>query len=558
MNPSLSALNRLDIISKLRNDFFDLVIIGGGITGAGIALDAASRGMKVALIDQNDFASGTSSRSTKLVHGGLRYLKQFEIALVREVGRERAIVHHLAPHLVTSEKMLLPITKDGTFGKLSTSIGLLVYDVLAGVEKVDQRRMLSREETLDIEPLLDHESIEGSGLYAEYRTDDARLTIEIIKTAAGFGATALNYILADEFLYDENKQVSGIRCMDRFTNLQFQLRAKTVVNASGPWVDQLRALNRSLDKKRLFLSKGVHIVIDHKRFPLKHSVYFDVQDGRMIFAIPRGKVTYIGTTDTPFKGAIDHVLTNQEDVDYLIAATNKAFPSLHLENQDVISSWAGLRPLIFEEGKSASDISRKDEIFESPNGLLSIAGGKLTGYRKMAEKIVNLVAKKIKHQYQLDFADCSTDKVPICGGPFQNAQEVKDYRLKIEEKIEHAGLEKYYASYLVANYGKQTDLILEQFHTFDEKDPEIALGLAELWFGVHHELVFNAKDFFTRRTGRLYFDIKSIDKLFAPALNALKEYFNLSDEELKRQENELKQAIREASVFEYSKDPENE
>src|SRR5690606_11041761 len=188
----------------------------------------------------------------------------------------------------------------------------------------------------------------------------------------------------------------------------------------------------------------------------------------------------------------------------------------------------------------------------------SIAGGKLTGYRKMAEKIVNLVAKKLKHQYQLDFADCSTDKVPICGGPFQNAQEVKDYRLKIEEKIEHAGLEKYYASYLVANYGKQTALILERFHTFDEKDPEIALGLAELWFGVHHELVFNAKDFFTRRTGRLYFDIKSIDKLFAPALNALKEYFNLSDEELKRQENELKQAIREASVFEYSKDPENE
>ncbi len=554
----LSAKNRPQIISKLKKETFDLVIIGGGITGAGIALDAASRGMKVALVEKNDFASGTSSRSTKLVHGGLRYLKQFEIALVREVGRERAIVHKLAPHLVTSEKMLLPITKDGTFGKFSTSIGLIVYDVLAGVERVDQRKMLSREETLQIEPLLDYQTVEGSGLYAEYRTDDARLTIETIKTAAGFGAICLNYMKAEEFEYNEKGIVSGIECQDVISNDRFSIHSKIVVSATGPWVDTLRKINNSMDKKHLFLSKGVHIVVSHDRFPLNHSVYFDVADGRMIFAIPRGKITYIGTTDTPYNGNLNHVLTNKEDVDYLIDATNNAFPTLDLKNNDVISSWAGLRPLIFEEGKSASEISRKDEIFESPNGLLSIAGGKLTGYRKMAEKIVNLVSEKLKKEYQLDFKGCYTDEIHFTGGPFKLAKEVSDYRIQIENNISNLGLDKYYASYLVANYGKQTEIILEHFSAIDEKDPEIRLSLAELWFGVHYELIFNALDFFMRRTGRLYFDIESIDKLIDPVISALKKYFNWSDLEVLSEKKALKKEIYEASNFEYSKNIENE
>ncbi|MGB0522207.1 MAG: FAD-dependent oxidoreductase, partial [Flammeovirgaceae bacterium] len=184
----LSANQRPELLKKLRTEEFDLLVIGGGITGAGIALDAAARGFKTALVEKSDFASGTSSKSTKLIHGGLRYLKQFEIALVREVGSERAVVHKLAPHLVTAEKMLLPIIKDGTYGKLLTSIGLMVYDVLAGVESADQRIMYTKEETLKSEPLLDEGYLEGGGYYAEYRTDDARLTIEVIKTANFMGA----------------------------------------------------------------------------------------------------------------------------------------------------------------------------------------------------------------------------------------------------------------------------------------------------------------------------------------------------------------------------------
>jgi len=558
MTPLLSSLNRPQIISKLQNETFDLAIIGGGITGAGIALDAASRGMKVGLIDKNDFASGTSSRSTKLIHGGLRYLKQFEIALVREVGRERTIVHQLAPHLVTSEKMLLPITSDGTFGRFTTSIGLMVYDVLAGVERVDQRKMLSKEETLLIEPLLDHETVEGSGLYAEYRTDDARLTIETIKTAVGFGAICLNYIKAEDFLYDENGMVSGIKCFDVLSNLKFSINSKIVVSAAGPWVDKIRDINRSLDEKHLFLSKGVHIVVSHQRFPLNQPVYFDVSDGRMIFAIPRGKATYIGTTDTPYHGNLNHVLTNTEDCDYLIKATNSAFPSLKLNNEDVISSWAGLRPLIFEEGKSASEISRKDEIFESPNGLLSIAGGKLTGYRKMAEKIVNLVAGKLEQEYHIELKECYTDHIPFTGGPFLNAKEVSEYQAQIQIRVSELGLDNYYASYLVANYGKQTEAILEKYKDIDERDAEIRLGLSELWFGINHELVFNAKDFFMRRTGRLYFDIKSIEKLVDPVLNSLKTYLNWTNQKVVAEKESLEKLIYEAANFEYSKNVEND
>lgn len=303
------------------------MVIGGGITGAGIALDAASRGLKTVLVEKNDFASGTSSKSTKLIHGGLRYLKQFEIALVREVGRERATLHKLIPNLVTSEKMLLPLIKDGTFGKLMTSIGLMVYDVLAGVEKVDQRKMLDIEETLEKEPLLSEENVEGGGIYAEYRTDDARLTIEIIKTASRFGAHCLNYVQADEFIYKEGK-VAGVFATDFISGEKMEIRAKSTISAAGPWVDELRTKDHSLTNKHLHLTKGVHIVLPHSKFPLKQAIYFDFPDKRMVFAIPRGKITYIGTTDTDYFGDKDKILTTKADVEYLIKGTNHAFPKL--------------------------------------------------------------------------------------------------------------------------------------------------------------------------------------------------------------------------------------
>lgn len=533
-------------VEETKDKLYDLLIIGGGITGAGIALDAVSRGLDTVLVEKNDFASGTSSKSTKLIHGGLRYLKQFEIALVREVGRERAIVHRLAPQLVKSEKMMLPIIKGGSFGKILTSVGLMVYDVLAGVEKADQRKMLDKEETLKKEPLLPEEIVEGGGLYAEYRTDDARLTIEVIKTSTQFGAKCINYMEVEDFIY-ENNSVIGTKCVDYITNEKSNIKARYIVNAAGPWVDELRQKNKSKQGKSLHLTKGVHIVVPHEKLPVSQAIYFDVPDGRMIFAIPRGRVTYIGTTDTDYHGDKNQVITENKDAEYLVDAVNNTFRTVNLKVEDVVSSWAGLRPLIYEEGKSASTLSRKDEIFESKTGLISIAGGKLTGYRKMAERVLDMVVKKYKNEYGKSFEDCSTDEISLAGGKFNGQNEVVDYTESIKKQLNKLDLDTYYAEYLVNNYGNQTNVILEKINDFDDEDPEIKLGRAELWYVVNSEMVFNSLDYFARRTGRLYFEIDTIEKLKEPILNDLKDYFNWDSAKYKYEMAALEEAIYLAS-----------
>lgn len=543
----LSSLERETLISTVTSQTYDLLVIGGGITGAGVALDAASRGLKTVLIEKEDFASGTSSKSTKLIHGGLRYLKQFEIALVREVGRERATVHRLIPNLVTSEKMLLPLIKGGTFGKLMTSIGLMVYDVLAGVEKVDQRKMLNIEETLEKEPLLSRENIEGGGIYAEYRTDDARLTIEIIKTASRFGAHCLNYLEANDFIY-KNGKVAGVVATDFIGQKKWNIRAKNTINAAGPWVDDLRTKNHSMNQKHLHLTKGVHIVVPHQKFPLKQAIYFDFPDKRMVFAIPRGKITYIGTTDTDYFGDKDKIMTTRADVDYLIKGTNHAFPKLKLKPEDVESSWAGVRPLIHEEGKSASEISRKDEIFESETGLLSIAGGKLTGYRKMAEKVLDRLYKKL-HENGQPMVYSKTAQIDLDNGAFENVKAVKKYRKAIKATLENIGLNKYYAFYLVSNYGKATDTIIQTINQFDNKDPRLRLIRAELSYCLQNEMVFTLKDFYIRRTGRLYFDIHSISETMETVLKDLKTYFNWDNQREQYEKKTMNEAIKEVSEF---------
>lgn len=548
---SLSAQHRATLIQQLQSEAFDLLVIGGGITGAGIALDAASRGMKVALLEKHDFASGTSSKSTKLIHGGLRYLKQLEINLVREVGRERAVVHQLAPHLVIAEKMLLPLIEGGTYGKWATSVGLYVYDLLADVQGTDRRRMLSREQTLAEEPLLRKDSVVGGGLYAEYRTDDARLTIEIIKTAAQHGALSLNYVQVTDFLYEKGK-LKGVHCQDLINDVFFDVKALFVVNAAGPWVDQLRQKDQSLQGKRIFHSKGVHLVLPHERLPLKHSVYFDVPDGRMVFAIPRLRTTYVGTTDTPYQGDLNKVLANKDDIYYILSATNQMFPEVNLTTSDVESSWAGLRPLIFEEGKSASEMSRKDEIFESASGLISIAGGKLTGYRKMAEKVVNRVSNLFAMQYHRTFESCKTKEIKLIGGSFDDAAEVADYKNTVCQQIQKLGSNDALSHYLVANYGKQTDLILNILYSennFNDNDFENSLLRAELQFCLDNELVFKPMDFFNRRTGRLYFNIQSIEPNLDIILTDFKQYFNWSEQQLQEEKRAVLDAILEVSTF---------
>ncbi|MCF6214061.1 MAG: glycerol-3-phosphate dehydrogenase/oxidase [Flavobacteriaceae bacterium] len=546
---NFSALNRTQTVKQLSRTKFDLLIIGGGITGAGIALDAASRGMKVALVEKNDFASGTSSKSTKLIHGGLRYLKQFDFWLVKEVGTERAIVHKLAPHLVLPEKMLLPIIKEGTYGSWLTSVGLKIYDILAKVSGDDKRKMLNKKETLDLEPLLPKTILEGAGYYAEYRTDDARLTIEVLKTAIKHKAVALNYCQATGFLYKKG-YVTGIEAEDSITKNTFKIKAKYIVSATGPWVDNLRQLNDLKTGKRLHLTKGVHLVFDREKLPVKQAVYFDVPDGRMMFAIPRGKTTYIGTTDTNYQADKENVTVTTADAIYLISAVNQMFPEINLSLEDVLSSWAGLRPLIHEEGKSASELSRKDEIFVSDSGLISIAGGKLTGYRKMAERITDLVCKKYKRRLDGTFKSVKTATIALVGGPFKNYKSVLTYQKKVFKQIESFGFSTIDAAYLVQNYGKQTNEILKYFETLKTGKPEVNLALAELDFCIKNEMVVNPLDFFMRRTGRLYFDIKSVADLKEPVLKAFANYFNWSAATLKSEKEILEAELFKASNFE--------
>ncbi|MAU17737.1 MAG: glycerol-3-phosphate dehydrogenase [Muricauda sp.] len=547
-NIAFSNVNRKESLKKAMNGTYDLIVIGGGITGAGIALDASSRGMKVLLLEKGDFASGTSSKSTKLIHGGLRYLKQFDFWLVKEVGSERAIVHKLAPHLVIPEKMLLPLIEGGSYGKWLTSIGLKVYDILAQVSGDDKRQMLEKKEAMKLEPLLPKKILNGAGYYAEYRTDDARLTLENLKTSLQFGTQIFNYTKVTDFIYADEK-VAGVKFTDEVFGDEYGVSSKYVVNAAGPWVDELRSVNQSKKGKRLHLTKGVHLVFPKEKLPVKQSVYFDIPDGRMMFAIPRGKVTYIGTTDTNYDLDKDHVTTDIADAIYLVSAVNNMFPDIELELDDIISSWAGLRPLIHEEGKSASELSRKDEIFTSDTGLVSIAGGKLTGYRKMAERTVNRIAKKMEEDHDIKLDQCTTDKIPLCGNDFKKFKHVKKYIGQLQEQLQNDGFAKYDAWYLVTTYGKQTESILELYAKIKGDKSKERMIRAEAQFAIAHEMALNPLDFFIRRTGRLYFDIDSVRQYKEAVFEEFQKAYDYSEEELEAFSQELDAEIKEHSDF---------
>lgn len=504
-----SAKNRSEIVETLQKETFDLLVIGGGITGVGIALDAAGRGLKIALIEKQDFAAGTSSRSTKLIHGGLRYLKQLEFALVREVGHERKTVYHNAPHLVIPEKMLLPITDGGSFGKASASVGIYTYDWLAGVKRSERRSVLDRKETLSREPLLKHEGLEAGVLYWEYRSDDARLVIEVAKTAAEDGAALLNYCEFNEFIYTE-KHISGAKVTDLRSGNSFEIKAKRTINAAGPWVDNVRSKDEEVRGKRLHLTKGVHLVFDRARFPLRQAVYFDVPDGRMIFAIPRDNATYVGTTDTNYSDQIERPHVTQEDVDYVLNATNNAFDIEPLTEADIQSTWAGLRPLIHEDGKSPSELSRKDEIFISAHGLISIAGGKLTGYRKMAERTVDLAFRQLEVAESRHFALSRSSSRKLSGGLYHSFKAfVADIGETELTEMELNGL--------FHKYGSNAKQIIADTE-LKSSDRTLAILLAELRYCAENEMVNDLSDFLIRRTGRLYFEKPIADK-YAHSLN---------------------------------------
>lgn len=549
MAASFSASTRNERLQQMSRQIFDLIVIGGGITGAGIALDAQTRGMSAALLEMQDFASGTSSRSTKLVHGGLRYLKQLEVRVVAEVGKERAIVYENGPHVTTPVRMLLPIYRGGTFGRFSTSIGLAVYDFLAGVKKEERRKMLSPEETIDQEPLLKREGLLASGNYVEYRTDDARLTIEVMKKAAEHGVCAVNYAKVTGFIYEQG-QIAGVTVKDRMSGEVFQVHARIVVNAAGPWVDTLREIDGSRHGKTLHLTKGVHLVFDGARFPLKQAIYFDTPDGRMVFAIPRDGKTYVGTTDTNYNGDITNPRMTEEDRRYLLDAVNPLFPKLRLTAGDVESSWAGLRPLIHEEGKDPSEISRKDEIFRSDAGLISIAGGKLTGYRKMAETVADRVAEELAKQGKR-FGGSITRSLPISGGEVHGSAAFPAFVRSCTAEGVRAGLNQAAAAQLAHRYGTNALKIFERVMLNGAEADTYGLPVelyAELLYTIEEEMSVTPADFFIRRTGALFFDVGKVRRWREAVVKAMADKLDWTDEMRERFEAELLTEINAATT----------
>lgn len=540
---------RTVVINDLKKDELDILVIGGGITGSGIALDATNRGMKTGLIEMQDFAAGTSSRSTKLVHGGLRYLKQFEVGLVAEVGKERDIVYENGPHVTTPERMMLPFYKGGTFGPLSTNVGLRVYDFLAGVKKSERRKMLSTKETLEKEPLLQSNDLQGSGYYVEYKTDDARLTIEVLKKAIELGTNALNYVQAMEFIYDDEGRVRGVISKDNITGETFNIFAKQVINATGPWVDEIRDKDGSKTGKTLQLTKGSHLIFNQNVFPLQQAIYFDTPDKRMIFAIPRGDKTYVGTTDTKYNLNIAEPEVTKDDKDYLLNAINQMFPSLFLTESHIDSSYVGVRPLISEPGKAPGEISRKDEIFVSDSGLISMAGGKLTGYRKMAEQAVDKVVNKLRKESGILYESSTTKYLPISGGDTGGAKGFELFKNQLLNQSSFFKISEEKMNVLVDRYGSNVKKVLEIYQENLEKTNDLEpIVLAELIYAIEDELAYTPADFFIRRTSALYFNIEWVNIHKDSVINYMSQVFEWEEVTKERYTNELEIAIKEATL----------
>lgn len=547
---NFSQKNRSEIIQNLKTTHYDVLVIGGGITGVGIALDSTTRGMKAALVEMQDFGAGTSSRSTKLVHGGLRYLKQFEVKMVAEVGKEREIVYENGPHVTTPEWMLLPLHKGGTFGKFSTSIGLRVYDFLAGVKKSERRKMLNVNETLEKEPLIKNEGLKGGGYYVEYRTDDARLTMEVAKAAVEKGATLLNYTKVQEMIYS-NSAIVGVKVQDQLNGETYEIYADLIVNATGPWVDSVREMDNSKRGKTLQLTKGVHLVIDQSKFPLKQAIYFDTPDGRMVFAIPRENKAYVGTTDTFFKDELTSPKITKADRDYIIQAINYMFPGVNIKKDDIESGWAGVRPLILEDGKDPSEISRKDEIWESESGLITIAGGKLTGYRKMSEMTTDLISKKLKMKKNISLLPCQTKDLPISGGDVGGSDGFSSF---IKKQIDHGvklGLSKEEAKELSAFYGSNIETVFQLLkrNKGDLEQLNLPLLLAtKLLYSLKYEMVATPTDFWNRRTGYLLFNIDLVKRYKKEVLAYMAQYFEWDPKVKEKHEENLEREILNATV----------
>lgn len=505
--------SRDTVWSRLANESFDLLIIGCGITGAGAVRDAVRRGLRVAVVDANDIAFGTSSRSSKLVHGGLRYLENMEFSLVFEAVSERRVLQNIAPHLVNPQGFLFPVFKKRKPTLNTLRAGLWVYDSLSLFRSPKVHRTFSRTQALKAEPILRAEGLAGAPLYYDCSTDDARLTLETVLDAEALGAVVLTYARVTGLLRDASGKVTGAMVSDALDSDQrretISVRASAVINATGPWTDRTRAMSGG--GRLLRPTKGVHIVVPFERLPLKYAVVVShPKDRRILFAIPWGEQSYCGTTDTDFDGDPADVAADAEDVRYLLDACNDYFPSVHLTEDDVIATWAGLRPLISQEGRSESSVSREHEILVDPDGLITIAGGKLTTYRRMGAEVVTraLDLMALTGKMPEGIRDAHTGREPLPGAV---GWPHDDDHAAVAERVLEAADQKIgrdTAMHLANRYGMR-GIDIARYARADQRHlqrlvpnrPEI---LALVDWSVQRELAQTLNDVMIRRT-QLYF-----------------------------------------------------
>jgi glycerol-3-phosphate dehydrogenase len=399
---SAPGLRRQQTIQSAIESPLDLLVIGGGIVGSGVARDAAMRGLRVGLVEQHDFAFGTSSRSSRLLHGGLRYLAQGRIGLVHESSVEKKVIHHIAPHLAEPLPFVFPTYRGNPHWVLwQLKIGVKIYDLLCGGRNLGRSTWLSCEEVAQRVPHLNPDNLTGAVRYYDGFTNDARLTIDSLRSAAAHGALVLNYC---RFVNSRRDSLWICEAEDLLANKRVTLRARAVVNATGPWAEGLPHSH-----VKLRLTKGIHLVIDRRRLPVTETVVMS-DEKRILFAIPWGERTILGTTDTDYRGSLDAVIADQGDIAYVLRITNQFFPAAHLAAADVIGVWAGLRPLIADPGGKPSDISRSHQIRSAEPGWWDVAGGKLTTYRLMAEQTVDQVLRALTKAHALNHpvATCQT------------------------------------------------------------------------------------------------------------------------------------------------------
>jgi glycerol-3-phosphate dehydrogenase len=491
------VIQRDQALGHLQDESFDVVVIGGGITGAGVALDAASRGYSVALVERDDFGSGTSSRSSKLVHGGLRYLQNFDLGLVREALLERALMVNLAPHIVHPLPLLVP-GFDGKRPDLMVGVGLNMYDVMARDRlrrrpddeewSPDRHRVISAEETLELIPALEQRNPTSAYLFYDCQTDDVRLVLTVLGEAERFGAVIANRTEVTG-LIDRNGRAAGVLCCDRMTAAEFELRAENVVNATGVWADQIRPdeIYAEEEVPRIRPSRGTHITISQEDLPLQAGAIVPAGGGRTIFALPWHGRTLVGTTDNDYDGPLDHIAPDASDIEYLLDACNEFFGS-SLAAGDLTGAYAGVRPLISTgDPKKSVDISRKAELYETSSGLLTITGGKLTTWRRMAKMTVDRLVERESRE-----AECRTHEIPL-GLPAQDG-DLPGVDGVDEESREH----------LAGRYGHAArgvlDLAAERPELARRIVPDLPDLLAEAPFAAAHEQAMSLADVLMRRT----------------------------------------------------------